>query len=874
MIRFFARFKIVRVFRIERERRTAALKAYAVILDDYAGSDIGSWDHPYKTLQAAIDATPVGNASSYKRSVICAKPGDYHDGGYRENDKLRRRLYIEGYRQIRVVALEGPEKTVIRGEAAADAADGVPCACVYMNIPSLVQGFTLTDGHMVDSGDESTLNSGAAFCCALGVSNRMVADCVVSNNVARYSTQRSGLSVRCTFLDNRETSSGGGDMRSGYAVHDVFRTSSASSGDAYTLGTGSKTFFSTYSGAIHSGVKSSSRLAMSAVNRFLDASADDYRLRSDSPAFGAGDDDPENYWEYANLDLDGNPLCFVGGRPTAGAHQFPSAIAMAVSPTGSVVVDGMATLTNTVMPGASVTVSKAADCGRNLLGFSLPDGTFSATQTYTYVAPGTPGPGAIDVISAVFSTNWYVNAGALGNDANDGFTASTPKKTLAGIMAAELIAGDTVHAAAGEYANGTMYNTAECGAAGGEPVIGSRVVVPRDVTLVSDDGADSTHIVGSPASAEYDVQLGLGSNAVRCVFLSTGARLKGFTLRGGRTNARTAIEDSNSGAGVLGVGGLYSFVEDCVISNCTAMYGGAGYGANFKRCRFFHNRAIQRSSVTRVSVHDSCIADWNQGSRPFDYFSLMTNCTIGAHQIDENGVVGNGLCLMQPADANKTLVIDCLVLGRIHSQVKMRRTAALSSSGVLAANCEDCILTNLAALAVDGNYRPIIGENVAIDVVPLAEDGDSVCGEKDAGGGQRVFNGARDLGALEADWRMRYAKTLGGRGIEVSAAGPAVVETAGAIRIPDGDVELAWLTPEGRVIPHSMGMTVSGGGTLSVEKDGTAFAAVAEATSGVRTFDAAGTVALRFSYATGEGVAGYAELSGFSAPLGFMLHLR
>ena len=840
--------------------------------DDYAGSDIGSWDHPYKTLQAAIAATPVGSSSTFKKSVVCAKPGDYHEGGV-VSGSIRRRIYIDGNRNVRVVALEGPEKTIVRGESAADAADGVPCACIYLNAQSLVQGFTITDGHTAESGVEGTSTSGSAFACALGVKNRIIADCIISNNVAMYSAQRSGLSVRCTFLDHCATAAGGGDLRSGYAVNDVFRTSSASSGDAYTIGTGSQTFFSTYSGKIHSGALATSRLAMDAGNRFVDASADDYRLISDSPAFGAGDDDPESYWQYANIDLDGNLLYAVGGRPTAGAHQMPSAMAMAVSPAGLIVVDGAPTLTNAVLAGASVTVSKAESCRRNLLGFTLPDGTFSKTQTYTYVAPATPQPASTDVISAVFSTNWYVNAGALGSDSNDGFTAATPKKTLAGVMAA-VVSGDTVHAAPGEYADGVMQNLDESGKPGGNPVIRSRVVIPKGVTLVSDGGADLTHIVGASASAQYDVQLGLGSNAVRCVFISTGARLKGFTLRGGRTNADAVTEDGSSGAGVLGVSCYDSFVEDCVISNCTAAYGGAGYGADFKRCRFFHNRATERSSVTRISSHDTCVADWNWGARPFDYFSLMTNCTIGAHQIDENGNVGNGYCLMQPTDERKTLVIDCLVLGRIHNQVKMRRTAALATSGVLAANCEDCILTNLAALVVDDDYRPVIGKNAAIDVIPLASEDESVRNAKDAYGEQRVYNGARDLGARDADWRPHYAKTLGSRRITVTAADPAVVEVAGAVRIPDGSVDLVWRTPEANAILHSMNLAVSGGGALSVEKDSAPFAVVSEATSGVRTFIASGSVAMSFSYAADGGVSGYAELSAFSVPIGFMLLVR
>ena len=842
--------------------------------DGYAGDDIGSWDHPYKTLQAAFEAAPNGrNNDNLAYSVICAKPGDYKDGGT-VGSTISYRLFIDGFRRVRVVALGGPEVTIIRGESPADAANGLPCSCVNLNVPSLVQGFTLTDGHSTDSSSESGTSSGSALSCALNVSDRMIADCIVSNNVSSFCAQRGGTSLRCVFLDNIQNQSGGGDMRSGYAVHNVFRPGDGSHSAAFTLGSNSRTFLSTYSGKIHSNATRSSLLEVSPACNFLDASADDYRLRSDSPAFGAGDADPESYWMYANLDRMGNPLCFVGGRPTAGAYQRPSAVALAVDVgSGNVTVDGAETLTNAVLPGASVTIAKSEGCGRNLLGYTLPDGSFVSGPSYSYTAPAAVAAGRLDVVAAVFSTNWYVNAGALGGDSKDGFTAETPKKTLAGVMAAELAEGDVVHAAAGEYAEGIMYNTDESGRPGGAPVIGSRVVVPRGVTLVSDEGADLTHIVGSPASAEYDVQLGLGSNAVRCAFVSTGARLKGFTLRDGRTNGREVIEDAASGGGVLGVSSTVSFVEDCVISNCIAVYGAAGYGANFKRCRFFHNRAVKRSSVTRVSWHDSCIADWNWGARPFDYFTIMTNCTIGAHQIDEDGNVGNGYCLVQPMDINKTSVIDCLVLGRIHAQVKMRRTAALSTSGVQSANCEDCILTNLAALAVDDDYRPVIGENAAIDAIPLAADGDSIRGVKDASGAQRVFNGARDLGALEADWRPRYAKTLGGRRIEVTAADPAVVETAGAVRIPEGSVELVWRTPEGREIPHAMGMTVSGGGTLSVDKDGTAFAAVTEAASGVRTFNAAGAVTLRFSYAADDAAAGYAELSGFSAPLGFVLHV-
>ena len=837
--------------------------------DSYAGSDIGSWDHSYKTLQAAVDAVPNGRDNDRPTyAVICAKPGDYNEGGTVGTTISRRVSIPNAYKRYRIVALEGPEKTIIRGESAEDSTNGIPCACVYMNVPSVVQGFTITGGYTVLASDnEDTTTAGSVLSCALNVTDRMIADCIVSNNVSRFAAQRSGSSVRCVFLDNRETGTGGGDLRNGYGVHNVFRTSASSHKDAYTLGSGARAYFTTYSGITHSSATLRGALVASSAAKFVDMAADDYHLCSDSPAFGAGGGNPTNYWQYASIDIDGNPLVFIGGCPTSGAYQRPSATAVAVNSTaaGYVTVNSGTSLTNVLFAGQSATVEKAEGCLRNLLGFTSPDGEFSSVQTYTFVAPELPEAGRLYGIEAVFSTNWYVNAGALGSDAHDGFTPETPKKTLAGAMAA-VVPGDVVHAAPGEYADGVMYNPKDMGYHGGEAVIGSRVFVTNGVTLVSDEGADSTHIVGASASTEYDVQLGLGSNAVRCVSMGEKARLKGFTLRGGRTNGRVKYEDSTCGAGVLGTITGNTFVEDCVISNCVAIYGGGGYSVKFKRCRFFHNRAVERASVSRVSYHDSCVADWNQGTRPFDYFSLLTNCTIGAHMTTSEG--GSG-ALVQPSDASKTLVIDCLILSGIHSQVKMRRTAARSTSGVSAANCEDCILTNNAALAVDDDCRPIIGSNVAIDVIPLAEDTPSVRTAKDAYGVQRVFNGARDLGALDADWRDHYAKTLGGGKIAVTAVDPAVVETNGALRIPEGSVELTWRSPEGRSIVHEMGLSVNGGGTLLAEKGGASIASVTEQNSGVFKFDQVGTTDMCFAYEPSGGEGEYAELRKFSLNIGF-----
>ncbi|MBR3923397.1 MAG: hypothetical protein IKJ45_09790, partial [Kiritimatiellae bacterium] len=219
--------------------------------DDYEGEDIGSWDHPYRTLQAAVDATPQGkDNNSLKYSVICAKPGDYHEGGIVEST-IARRLEIVGYRRVRIVALEGPVKTVIRGCPMASSPDGIPYGCLSMNVPSLVQGFTLTAGHSKEGVDENGATAGSALTCALNVNDRVIADCIVSNNVSSFSAQRGGLSVRCVFLDNTEMRAGGGDIRSGYTVHSVFRTGIDTHNDAYALGSNTRAYFTTYKGTVH-----------------------------------------------------------------------------------------------------------------------------------------------------------------------------------------------------------------------------------------------------------------------------------------------------------------------------------------------------------------------------------------------------------------------------------------------------------------------------------------------------------------------------------------------------------------------------------------------------------------------------------------------
>ena len=127
---------------------------------------------------------------------------------------------------------------------------------------------------------------------------------------------------------------------------------------------------------------------------------------------------------------------------------------------------------------------------------------------------------------------------------------------------------------------------------------------------------------------------------------------------------------------------------------------------------------------------------------------------------------------------------------------------------------EGCITAPLSALPVDEDGRPVAGMNPAVDAADAAAS--SNIGEYDLSGVQRVYNGRLDVGALEADWRPRYAKDISGNpAFAVVSASPSVVENeSGNVRLEDGSVLDAVWEPAGR--RRSVRVEVTGSGTLTV----------------------------------------------------------
>ncbi len=191
-------------------------------------------------------------------------------------------------------------------------------------------------------------------------------------------------------------------------------------------------------------------------------------------------------------------------------------------------------------------------------------------------------------------------------------------------------AGDTVLVTNGTYATGTrvVYGA-----------VSNRVAVTKPLYLQSVNGAGATMIQGGTAT--------------RCVFLTNGASLSGFTLSGGYTLQSSALASDVSG------GGLYCASATAQAINCVISYnsayrsGGGAYGGTLQNCTLAGNEASSFSGygtgggAYQCTLNNCTLSNNVAGSGGGGaYFGNLDNCTLTGNQA-KTGVGGgaNGASL-------------------------------------------------------------------------------------------------------------------------------------------------------------------------------------------------------------------------------------
>ena len=863
----------------------------------------------FKTIQAAVSQTDA--------TIVTVYPGRYTRGSADTVDQFGCAVCVSIDKALTLRSAEGRESTFIVGQHSNENGGVGPGAirCVEARVSGIViDGFTICDGASpllgTDSGDGRY--AGGIFANSIST-DVYVNDCAISNCIAwRGGAVAYGNYERCLFAYNRSTGAsalGSVGQRGRFRNCAVYKNYGAcfgypqgfvncafvdNSGTVLSthnpntiivvyncvflknnvVGTGNYVYSNCVFNVSQSNIANANSACVfeAGTSQFLDPAADDWRVCRGSESVTAGDAAwfsklESSFGSRPFVDYIGNTITATEGVVCAGPCQTvlnPSAqVSISATRGGGVTVTGAKIGANTVKTGKRVDVT-AVETNRLFIGWRV-NGVMapSASMTYSYEVTGLE-DGEVS-IEAVYSDAWYVDA-VNGNDVgNDGCTPETPKKTLAAILSVSgLLEGEVVHAAPGEYNTGTMSHVET-------DTVLSRACVPKGVTLLADKGPEKTFIIGGPATADAANDYGLGSNAVRCVWLSNNAKISGFTLTGGRTHS-ISQGDNGIGSAIYGYSQLSCYAENCIVTGNVA-YSGSIVNCRVVNSRIFDNHATFRRAVGyNLSLH-GCVMDRNTGNYPLEYYSSIRACTIGPNNSKP--------AIRYMSSGTAPHIFNTLVLasgsGAVGNDVAATNSIFVTGCSVNTSLLGACIVTNTAALQVDSNFVPVIGHNVAIDRADASLHDTELCGDRDVYGFQRVSNGAMDIGAAEASWLDRYSHDLGGRGVVVTNATPLVVETAaGNVSIPDGRLDLEWRNPQATTLKHTVPVSVTGTGTLTVMLGGEVLGTVTRSDGDVvlEFSSALPANGMSFVYVPGEDDDGAAVIGVLRQLFGFHFILR
>src|SRR5689334_4783579 len=116
----------------------------------------------------------------------------------------------------------------------------------------------------------------------------------------------------------------------------------------------------------------------------------------------------------------------------------------------------------------------------------------------------------------------------------------------------------------------------------------NRVVVNKAITVQSVNGPASTTIKGFQVAGTTN-----GNTAVRCVYLTNGATLIGFTLTNGATRAAGDQTNEQSGGAVFCVSSNSVIVSNCILTGSSSAWTGGGvYSGASKNCSLRGNSSF------------------------------------------------------------------------------------------------------------------------------------------------------------------------------------------------------------------------------------------------------------------------------------------
>ncbi|MCF7707729.1 MAG: PKD domain-containing protein [Verrucomicrobia bacterium] len=631
-----------------------------------------TWSNAFHTIQAAVD-----NSSDH--DVILATNGVYDIGGaMTPGYSCENRVLITNNLYVRSV--NGPEVTIIEGAESPGGGCG-PGAVrgVYMNA-GVLDGFTITNGHTISSGDRYYDTAGGGVAAPEG--NGIVTNCVITGNSAIIGGGMfKGTAVDCTISYNKVEYDGGGInegiLRNCFIINNKARDGGGVfQGEAYNCFIADN--YARYNGGGAWGGLLNNCTVINNITGWYGGGAYKSAITNSIVWYNSASDNGDNWCDTASNiaftcttplppgtgNIENDPLLISSTHispfsPCAGSGSTNSVSGLDIdgqpwkSPP-SMGCDEVYTehLTGdiqvSIIPEAQkVVCNKDMECKAGIQGsvssnlWSFGDGTSAVNKykvSHSWTEPGTyevtlaaynddnPNGVLASAMIEVVDINYYVNS----KNTNNAEYPFTSQETAA------ITIQDAVDAA---QANGVLgahvivtngvYNTG--GALTPGHTCSNRVVITNNIILRSVNGPAHTIIKGAESP-----EGGCGPGAVRGVYMN-GGLLDGFTIQNGYTEATGGQLHDTAGGGVNISGRV--IVTNCVIKDNYAIVGGGilrGLGFN---CKVINNSAVFSGGGTWGGSLYNCIISNNyvEHNGGGSWNTILHNCKLIDNNAHENG---------------------------------------------------------------------------------------------------------------------------------------------------------------------------------------------------------------------------------------------
>lgn len=481
---------------------------------------------------------------------------------------------------ITLQSVNGPTVTSIEGFQVPGTTNGNEALrCIYLsNNSAQLIGFTLTNGAVRISDDQG----GAVKC----LSNSVVSNCVITGNSAVIGGGAySGRLINCVLTGNQAINGSvgsGGGANSSVLINCLVKENWASyvggglSSCWVTNCTITGNHSGAYGGGVHAGIMVNSILYNNTAFDFTNSHSEDNWLGG---TFLYSCMTPMPTLPYNGFGNITNAPLFVDAA-SGNYHLQPG------SPCINAGSNGLAA--GTVDLDGNPRIMGQVDMGAY---------EFQSMMRFVNVSNASP-------VSPY--TNW-VSAATNIQDAVDVANAGEL-----------VVVNNGVYKTGGRVVYGAMTN---------------RVVVDKAVTVLSANGPAVTLIQGNQVPVGTN-----GASAIRCVYLTEGAVLAGFTLTNGATCVLGDSTNEVSGGGVYSTG-FGAVVSNCVLTvNAATRNGGGAFGGTLIGCTMVRNQAeLDGGGAYASLINNSLIISNHAAAGGGAFYGTLNNCLVLTNSAGEGG---------------------------------------------------------------------------------------------------------------------------------------------------------------------------------------------------------------------------------------------